>query len=98
VIKGIGFRSPKRAYYFAKNRPVFKRKYAKKFDFILFMLIFFPMFSIAHFLIFAKERKWDILWGYLVGTWEGLIYGLTGKFIDSSSKLSQFEIHTGNKK
>ncbi|MFA5047586.1 MAG: glycosyltransferase family 2 protein [Patescibacteria group bacterium] len=98
VIRGIGFRSPKRAYYFAKNRAVFMKKYAKKLDFIVFLWLFFPLFFILHFFIFAKEKKWDILWGYWVGTRDGFIYGLTGKSIDSSAKLDQLEAHTKGRK
>jgi len=88
----IGFRSPKRAYYFARNRVVFMRQHANFLSFIIFFTTFFPVLVLLHFLIFARQRKWAILEGYMSGCFDGFIYGLTGHLRDSTNNLVQQEV------
>ncbi len=40
------FKLPMRAYYFARNRAIYMKKFARGVHFLLFMLIFYPLFTL----------------------------------------------------
>ncbi|PIS08809.1 hypothetical protein COT75_05005 [Candidatus Beckwithbacteria bacterium CG10_big_fil_rev_8_21_14_0_10_34_10] len=72
TIRELGFNAPLRAYYFARNRVIFMKKHASKINFIIFMVIFFPIFTlyISYKIIAYKNYK------FLAPHWQGTIDGL----------------------
>lgn len=67
---GIGF--PKRAYYYAKNRTVFMRKYAKWYHKITYYLIFIHVFTLYYSAIALRYGRRDIAKAWFRGTIVGL--------------------------
>ncbi|OFW89151.1 MAG: hypothetical protein A3D75_01655 [Candidatus Levybacteria bacterium RIFCSPHIGHO2_02_FULL_37_18] len=90
-IRGLIFRSPKRAYYFARNRVLFMKKFSPRISFYIFFVIFFPFFIMANLTILIFKRKPNLVLAYLTGARDGFIYGLTGVLKDNSSKFLHLE-------
>ena len=62
---GIGF--PARAFYFARNRTVYMRKYANVFGKILYYLLFQHLFMCYYCMKAVKYKRFDIAKEYLRG-------------------------------
>lgn len=79
TIRALGYNLPLRAYYFARNRVIFMRKHAPLFNFVVFMIFFFPLFTI-YFLskIIYFGGGWQFIRPHLEGSWDGLLFALTG--------------------
>ncbi len=79
TIRSLGYNLPMRAYYFARNRVIFMKKHASRKNFIFFMIVFFPLFT---FYFIAKiiflGANWKFLKPHLQGTWDGLLFAVTG--------------------
>lgn len=78
-IRRLGYNLPMRAYYFARNRVIFMKKHAPLLNFIVFMIIFFPLFTI-YFLskIIYFRGGWQFIKPHLEGSWDGLLFAITG--------------------
>lgn len=93
AIYGLVFRSPKRAYYFARNRVLYMKKFAFKINFLIFLFVFFPFFVLANLTILIFRRKHNLAFAYLKGAWDGLIFGLIGVLKDNSLKFPHYELN-----
>lgn len=67
---GIGF--PLRAYYFARNRTVFMRRYAPFMGKVCYYTVFMHMFMVYYCLKAVKYKRFDIVRGYLKGYVRGV--------------------------
>lgn len=67
---GIGF--PKRAYYYAKNRTVFMKKYSKWYHRVTYYLIFIHIFTVYYSGIALIYGRTDIAKAWVLGTIAGL--------------------------
>lgn len=80
TIRALGYNLPMRAYYFARNRVIFMKKHAPKLNFLLFMVIFFPLFTIYFlFKIIYFRGGWQFIKPHLYGSFDGLKYLSTNK-------------------
>lgn len=79
--KGFPFKFPFRAYYFARNRPIYMRKHASRLNFLVFLLLFYPVFSLYYIGVILSRRRLDHLGPYLCGLFRGLFFGLTGRLL-----------------
>lgn len=73
TIRALGYNLPMRAYYFARNRVVFMKRHAPKLNFAVFMLVFFPLFTLYvtyKIIIFGGGPK------FLKPHWQGSLDGL----------------------
>jgi GT2 family glycosyltransferase len=75
-VRGLGFESPIRAYYFARNRAILMKKHTSKLNFYFFLLLFYPIFGLYFILQTIKFMRIDILKGYLSGMFNGYFYAL----------------------
>ncbi len=79
-IRALGYNLPLRAYYFARNRVVFMKYHAPTLNFLIFMILFFPLMTIYiayKIIVFRGGRKF--LKPHLEGSLDGLKYALGGK-------------------
>ncbi|MFH0876443.1 MAG: glycosyltransferase family 2 protein [archaeon] len=72
----IGFDTPYRIYYLARNRTIFMRRYAKQVNFIVYIVIFLPIISLWYIYNFARYKRMDLLVPFLRGAFDGIFYGL----------------------
>lgn len=72
---GIGF--PARAFYFARNRTVYMRKYANIFGKILYYLLFQHLFMCYYCLKALKYERFDIAKEYLRGYSKSMFMKIT---------------------
>jgi len=68
----IGFDTQFRAYYAARNRPLFMKKFADKLNFVLFLLIFNNLFLLYYCSFFLFYGKVDLLKAYIKGYLSGI--------------------------
>ncbi len=61
-----------RAYYFCRNRTVFMKRYARWYHLISYYLVFFHLFTAYYMLAALSEKRIDIAWAVLSGSWKGL--------------------------
>jgi GT2 family glycosyltransferase len=79
-IRALGYNLPMRAYYFSRNRAIFMKRHAPKVNFIIFMLVFFPIITVYFcFKIISLGGGWSFLKLHLSGSLDGLKYVLGGK-------------------
>ena len=79
-LRQLGYNVPLRAYYFSRNRVLFMRKNASRPAFLLFMLLWFPLYTAYYSLkIFQFKGKAVHHRNHLIGSWDGLVHALTGK-------------------
>lgn len=79
-IRALGYNLPLRPYYFARNRVIFMKRNATDLNFLIFMLVFFPLFTFyiaAKIIIFGGVRQF--LKPHLQGSFDGIKYVFTGK-------------------
>lgn len=80
TIRSLGFNLPMRAYYFARNRVIFMKRHTSKLNFLIFMLLFFPLFPLYFtFKIIVFGGGWQYLKPYWQGVIDSIIYLFTGK-------------------
>ena len=76
VINHYGFTSKRRVYHLTRERAVVIKRYANKFQKIIFILLFYPLSFLYRGLILLKFRKINYLGAHLRGTLAGLNYFL----------------------
>lgn len=74
ILRRHGINSEKRAYLIARNRLIFMRKHASFYNYILFLFIFVPLFTLYYTLIIISSGKFIYLSSYLNGLSDGLFY------------------------
>lgn len=73
TIRALGYNLPMRAYYFARNRVVFMNRHAPKLNFVVFMLVFFPLLTLyITYKIIAFGGGAKFLKPHWQGTFDGL--------------------------
>jgi len=72
------FKLPMRAYFQARNRIVYMKKHSSRWQFLIFMLCFYPLFLIWYLLQTLLACDYHSLKMYITGTYDGLLYGLSG--------------------
>lgn len=76
-LRALGFNLPMRAYYFARNRVIFMKKFAPPLNFFIFILLFFPAFTAwVTYKTIKFGGGWKFLRPHLEGSWDGLRYAL----------------------
>jgi GT2 family glycosyltransferase len=70
----IGITSPDKAYRISRNKLIFMKKHAPFINLIIFLLIFFPIYSLIHTLIIITSGRFNILRSYWKGLFSGLYY------------------------
>ncbi|HCD38664.1 MAG TPA: glycosyltransferase family 2 protein [Candidatus Omnitrophica bacterium] len=78
----LGLGSPERAYYASRNRAVYMKRHANIVCFLFFLISFFPATIIFYIWHTLGLNRYDLLKTYLIGSWDGLIFGITGKLRD----------------
>ena len=76
---GIGF--PERAYYYARNRTVFMRKFAKWYHRVTYYLIFIHVFTLYYSGIAWLYGRKDIAKAWILGTIIGLRTRVLGRIL-----------------
>lgn len=76
--RALGYNLPMRAFYFARNRAIFMKRNASRLDFLIFMLVFFPLFTLfITYKIIRFSGFSDFLRQHLAGSWEGFLFAIT---------------------
>src|SRR3989338_11740 len=78
----LGLGSSERAYYASRNRVVYMKRHAQQAAFLFFLISFFPAAIIFYIWHSLGLRRYGILKAYLIGSWDGLLYGITGRLRD----------------
>lgn len=68
-----------KTYYMARNRTIFMKKYATTFDFMLFLIMFMPIYAVYYTLNFLKLGRQDLLLNY----WRGVMAGLQSSNVEA---------------
>jgi GT2 family glycosyltransferase len=77
TIRGLGYTLPMRAFYFARNRAIFMKRNATRPAFVVFMLVFFPAFTLfMTYKIIRLGGVREFLYQHLAGSWQGLLFAL----------------------
>lgn len=84
-IRSLGYNLPMRAYYFARNRTIFMKKHAPKLNFFIFLFCFFPAFTSYFLYKIIIFRGWQFMKPHLEGSWDGLLFAITGYLKDRRS-------------
>jgi len=86
TIRMLGYNLPMRAYYFARNRVIFMKKHTSLFKFIVFMIFFFPLFTIYFLIkIIYFRGGWQFIKPHLLGSFDGLRFAF-GRKVKNSFK------------
>ncbi len=70
-IEWIGITTPERAYRVSRNKIIFMRKHAPLMNFLVFLLVFIPIYTFLHSVIMIFTKRIDLLVSY----WRGLLAG-----------------------
>lgn len=73
-LQWIGITTPERAFRTSRNKIIFMRKHAPFFNFIFFLFILVPLYTLAHSLIMVNSKRGDILLDYWKGLFSGFRY------------------------
>lgn len=80
TIRALGYNLPMRAYYFARNRMIFMKRHAPKFNFAVFTLVFFPLITLyITYKIIDFGGGLDFLKPHWQGSFDGLRYLFDGR-------------------
>lgn len=73
-IRNYGGESPERIYYTARNRILFMRKNANLLQYLLFLFVFLPLFTIFYLakILGLRHEKYEMVKSYLKGTYIGI--------------------------
>lgn len=71
-LEWLGITSPERSYRVSRNKIIFMKKHASKSNFLIFMLIYEPVYAILHSAMILFTGRIDIFANY----WKGLISGI----------------------
>lgn len=82
TIRSLGYNARMRAYYFARNRVIFMKKHAPKLNFFIFLIIFFPAFTLYISAKIIAYRGWKFLLPHWQGSWDGLVYAVNNRLIN----------------
>ncbi|GFP28016.1 rhamnosyltransferase [Candidatus Hakubella thermalkaliphila] len=82
----LGLGSSAYAYYAARNRVIYMKRHARLAAFLVFLVSFFPASIFFYAWHMLGLRRYDILKAYLKGSWDGLIYGITGRLRDRENR------------
>lgn len=83
TIRALGYNSSLRAYYFARNRVIFMKRHAPMINFIIFILLFFPLMTLyVTYKIIIFGGGWRFLKPHWQGSLDGLKYAFGGKIIN----------------
>lgn len=75
TLRSLGFEFPLRAYYYARNRFIFMKKNAPFLNFVVFFVVFTPIYTTWYsFKILQYRGGLKFLKPYLRGTWDGIKY------------------------
>lgn len=79
-IRSLGYNLPMRPYYFARNRVIFMKRHASRINFLVFMILFFPVFTLYFtYKIIRFGGGGQFLKPHLQGSLDGLKYAFDGK-------------------
>lgn len=65
--------TPYRAYYFARNRILFMRRFATKLNFLIFLFLFNNCFAIFYLYSYLKGQKYSLCFWHLRGMVDGFL-------------------------
>ncbi len=71
-LRRLGIEKPTRTYCFAKNRLRFARKHFSVFQILSVALIFAPLSAVYYGFVALRNKRPDIAWAYLRGTFCGV--------------------------
>jgi len=73
-LRQFGITNGYRVYFLARNRAVVINRYSNIFQKTIFILLFYPIYTLYYSLIFLLYEKYDYLYLYLKGTVDGICY------------------------
>ena len=73
-LQWIGITTPERAYRTSRNKIIFMKKHAPFINFIFFLFILVPLYTLVHSLIMVTNKRLDILLDYWRGLFSGYLY------------------------
>jgi len=76
AVEWLGITSAERSYRVSRNKIIFMSKHAGALRFLLFLLLFLPIYAVVHSVIILASKRIDILLNY----WKGLASGLKYSF------------------
>ena len=76
------FKIPMRAYFFARNRVIYMKRFSRPGQFLLFMIIFYWFFTLYFLISTLWRRDFNTLKMHLKGTLHGLKYALIGRLAE----------------
>lgn len=76
-LQWLGITNSERAYRISRNKIIFMKKHASLPNFLVFLFIFTPIYSVLHSAIIIMSKRFDILIKYWSGLLSGLLYVLT---------------------
>ncbi|MDW7731314.1 MAG: glycosyltransferase family 2 protein [Methanolobus sp.] len=74
----IGFDTPYRIYQMSRNRTIFMKRFASKFNFIFYFMFFMHMLNIYYLCLFVQFRRFDLIRPLKNGIMDGVKISLRG--------------------
>jgi len=89
LVRRAGFTNPARAYIIARNRTILIRRYARWYQFLVYILIWMPWYtSLYGGILLVFVRKWSYISAYVKGCADAWRYIFTGYFAPLDRVLS----------
>jgi len=82
TIRRYGFTNEYRVYYLARNRAVIIKRYSNLIHKFMFIVIFYPLFTIYYSILLISFRKMNYLKFHIRGTIAGIYYFISDKFME----------------
>lgn len=86
-LRHLGVTTPRRAYTFARNRPVFVRRFFPWWGQLSCFLFFIHAANAYYILLALRHRRADIAWGWFRGALRGLWLAATDRALCSPRKI-----------
>ncbi|MDD5729658.1 MAG: hypothetical protein PHN57_00820, partial [Candidatus Omnitrophica bacterium] len=77
TIRALGYNLPMRAYYFSRNRVVFMKRHGPLLNFIVFLILIFPLITLLiSYKIISLGGNPELLKLHLIGSRDGYLFAL----------------------
>ena len=72
ILRHLGIGNPRRCFLFARNRPIFAKRHFPWYGALSVMFIFAPLSALYYCTVAIRQKRPDIAWAYIKGTFVGM--------------------------
>jgi GT2 family glycosyltransferase len=94
--RSLGGEFAQKAYCLMRNRALIAARYGRWYHKIVYLLVFSWMWAVIYSVLVLRFGRFDLIRLYWYGWRDGVIYGLTGRLLNSLPKLMPEENNAGS--